>query len=143
MSGTIGRRVRGTIRHHPLAAPIATAAAVGSAWITVAALGPDRVMPLACPLLSLTGLACPFCGGLRAAHALAHGDVIAAAGYNVVAVAAAPVLTVVWASWLVRRGRGDPRPMLALSGRALLVLAVLLVAFAVTRNLPVGHWLAL
>jgi TM2 domain-containing membrane protein YozV len=29
-----------------------------------------------CPLRALTGLLCPLCGGLRAAHALLHGRVV-------------------------------------------------------------------
>jgi hypothetical protein len=35
-----------------------------------------------CPLRALTGLLCPFCGGLRAAHALLHGRVLEAAALN-------------------------------------------------------------
>src|SRR5262245_57309498 len=35
-----------------------------------------------CPLRALTGLLCPFCGGLRAAHALLHGRVVEAAALN-------------------------------------------------------------
>lgn len=130
------------IRRHALTAPIATAAAVGSAWLTVAVFGPERAMPLPCPLLSFTGLACPFCGGLRAAEALAHGDVVAAVGHNAVAVAAAPLLAGLWMGWLIRRRDGDRSPMLVLSGRALLVLAAVLLLFAIARNLPAGQWLA-
>jgi hypothetical protein len=36
----------------------------------------------ACPLHSLTGLDCPACGGLRAAHLLLHGQVRAAFRLN-------------------------------------------------------------
>lgn len=130
------------IRRHPLCAPIVTATAVGAAWAAVAVLGPARAMPLPCPLRSLTGLACPFCGGLRAAHALAHGDVVAAAGYNGVVVILAPVLAGLWLNWLIRRRHGSRGPMLALSGRALLLVAAVLLAFTVARNLPMGQWLA-
>ena len=35
-----------------------------------------------CPLNALTGLDCPFCGGLRGTHALLHGDVSAALDHN-------------------------------------------------------------
>lgn len=35
-----------------------------------------------CPLHSLTGLDCPTCGGLRAAHLLLHGQVRAAFALN-------------------------------------------------------------
>ena len=36
-----------------------------------------------CPLRALTGLDCPFCGGLRGTYALMHGDVAAALDHNV------------------------------------------------------------
>ena len=35
-----------------------------------------------CPLQALTGLDCPFCGGLRGTHALLHGDVGLALNHN-------------------------------------------------------------
>ena len=35
-----------------------------------------------CPLLALTGLDCPFCGGLRGTYALMHGDVATALDHN-------------------------------------------------------------
>ena len=35
-----------------------------------------------CPLRALTGLLCPLCGGLRAAHALLHGRVLDAVTLN-------------------------------------------------------------
>jgi hypothetical protein len=125
-------------RAHALTAPLATAAAVGAAWFTVAALGPEVAVPLPCPLLELTGLACPFCGGTRAAYALAHGDVATAAGHNALVVLAVPVLAVLWFRWSVRRARGARGPMVTMSAGALLALGAGLVAFAVVRNLPFG-----
>ena len=35
-----------------------------------------------CPWLVVTGLYCPGCGGVRALHALVHGRVVEAVGYN-------------------------------------------------------------
>lgn len=131
-----------TIRRHALTAPLVTAAAVAGAWAAVAVLGPERVLPVPCPLLALTGIACPFCGGARAAHALAHGDIALAAGYNLVAVAAVPLVAAWWLRWLVRRARGDRVPLAAPSTRVLAVAAVALLAFGVVRNLPAGTWLA-
>jgi Protein of unknown function (DUF2752) len=130
------------LRRHRLTAPVATALAVGAVWAATATLGPDRVMPLSCPLFSLTGLACPFCGGLRAAHALGQGDLVAAVGYNALAVAAAPLLAGVWVGWLIRRWGGDRGRRPGVSGRALLAVAVVLVTFGVVRNLPSVQWLA-
>lgn len=131
-----------TIRRHPLTAPLATAAAVAGAWAAVAMVGPERLLPVPCPLLAVTGIACPFCGGIRAAHALAHGDFIVAAGYNLVVVAAIPLATAWWLWWLVRRARGEPAPLAALPGRVVVIAAAVLLVFAVARNLPAGAWLA-
>ena len=41
-----------------------------------------------CPLRALTGLLCPLCGGLRAAHALLHGHVLDAVALNPFLIAA-------------------------------------------------------
>ncbi|HEX6337979.1 MAG TPA: DUF2752 domain-containing protein [Jiangellaceae bacterium] len=125
-------------RAHALTAPLATAAAAGAAWVTVAALGPEVAVPLPCPLLEMTGLACPFCGGTRAVYALAHGDVATAAGHNAVVVLAVPVLAVLWSGWSVRRVRGVRGSAVALSTRSLLALGAALVLFAVVRNLTFG-----
>ncbi|HSJ60107.1 MAG TPA: DUF2752 domain-containing protein [Jiangellaceae bacterium] len=127
-----------TARVRALTAPLAIAAAAGAAWFTVAALGPEVAVPLPCPLLELTGMACPFCGGTRAAYALAHGDVATAAGHNAVVVSAVPVLVVLWFRWSVRRARGVRGPMVTMSAGALLALGAGLVVFAVVRNLPFG-----
>lgn len=52
-----------------------------------------------CPLRALTGLLCPFCGGLRAAHALLHGRVLEAAALNPFLFAAGLSWPVVPARW--------------------------------------------
>jgi hypothetical protein len=51
-------------------------------------------MPI-CPLHAATGLDCPLCGATRASIALFEGDLPAAFGYNVVFVAALPVIVAV------------------------------------------------
>ena len=94
-----------------------------------------------CPFLSLTGLACPGCGSLRAVHALAHGDVGAALGLNLLTVLAIVPLVVIWARWLVRSRSGVPRSTVA-PAPVLWGLLVVVVAFGVLRNLPAFGWLA-
>ena len=95
-----------------------------------------------CPWLALTGTACPLCGGLRAAHDLGRGDVLAAASSNLLLVASLPVLTALWlrsvtAGW---RGRGSPYGDRTV--RLLVMTGVgLAVAFWVVRNLPSVAWL--
>lgn len=112
-----------------------------------------------CPLNALTGLYCPGCGSTRALHALAHGDVGAALRFNLLAVAALPVLGVAvlvrWAVWERPSGRdqeaqlaagslpavggafGDqgplPRPQRTAWGWALVAVVIL---FGILRNIP-------
>jgi hypothetical protein len=93
-----------------------------------------------CPFKSVTGLDCPFCGSLRAYHALLHGQLATAMNFNVLTVLALPFALGYWAVWLRRDRRGDP----ALPWRTDVVigLGVLLVVFWVTRNLPFVPYLS-
>jgi hypothetical protein len=86
-----------------------------------------------CPLVAATGLSCPACGGLRATHDLAHGDVAGAWGSNPLWVLLVPVLVVLWAWWLLRRSQG--REVQLPSWSAWVFLALVLV-FGVLRNVP-------
>lgn len=95
-----------------------------------------------CPT-ALLGLACPFCGSLRAVHHLTDVDVAAAASSNLVLVAAVPVAAALWFLALGRAVRG--RPLLPRVPAALWwVVGALLLVFTVLRNLPVApfDWLA-
>ncbi|WP_050348354.1 DUF2752 domain-containing protein [Arsenicicoccus sp. oral taxon 190] len=82
-----------------------------------------------CPFLALTGLPCPFCGGLRALNDLTRADLAGAVSSNAVMVLAtvlALVATVAWtaAAWRAAR-RGEPDPV-----------AIRL------EQAPVGRWVA-
>ena len=88
-----------------------------------------------CPLFLLTGLLCPGCGALRAGHALLHGDVAAALGFNAMLIVALPFL----AYALVRTAlgaRGDGLPAVRVSTRGAWALFGVVVAFGGLRNLP-------
>lgn len=125
-------------RSRPLALPIGlTSAAVA----VLAVRDPHREGSYGvCPLLALTGLFCPFCGGLRAVHDLTTGDLTAALSDNVMVVLALPfvVLAVVVARLRRRQGR---KPVSPPSWAAFVSVAVI-VAFGVVRNLPFGSGLA-
>lgn len=54
----------------------------------------DSVIFPRCPFLMVTGLQCPGCGSQRAVHALLHGDIASAWGYNAILVAFIPVIVV-------------------------------------------------
>jgi hypothetical protein len=94
-----------------------------------------------CPFLAVTGWYCPGCGGLRAVHALAEGDVMTALARNPFAVVVLGYLAVTWALWLQRTISGRPRRWLAPPWVLYGVLAAIL-AFWVLRNLPGWTWLS-
>jgi hypothetical protein len=95
-----------------------------------------------CPWLALTGTACPLCGGLRAAHDLGDGDVLAAASSNLLLVGSLPVLAVLWLRSVVAGWRGRGTPYGERTVRLLLLTGVgLAVTFWVVRNLPFAAWL--
>jgi hypothetical protein len=124
-----------------LAAPAAALAAVAGAFAYVGAVDPNEPGHYpACPLLRLTGIFCPGCGGLRSAHAVVHGDLAGALHDNAMAVLGYAGFAVLWTVWVVHAVRGrpfrpDPRPA------QLWALGGLLLAFTVVRNLPFGGWL--
>jgi hypothetical protein len=116
-------------------------------WFAVVALlglvvdvviDPSRVdLPL-CPFHAATGLWCPLCGGLRAVHALASGELSSALSDNALLVAALPAagLALTLRRW-ARAGSGRPggRRTGRLAGWATVAVFA---TFTVIRNLPVG-----
>ncbi|WP_016907061.1 DUF2752 domain-containing protein [Streptomyces xiaopingdaonensis] len=126
-----------------LAAPLAALAAAGAAFAYVGAVDPNTPGHYpACPLLTFTGVYCPGCGGLRAAHALAHGDVPAALGANAFAVVLVVLLAGVLLAWLVRSARGRPLRVPAPSAVHWWAVGAVVGVFSVVRNLPFGAVLA-
>ncbi|WP_229897822.1 DUF2752 domain-containing protein [Streptomyces finlayi] len=125
-----------------LVAPLATLAGVLGAFAYVGAVDPNEAGHYpTCPLLAMTGILCPGCGGLRSAHAVAHGDVVAALGANAMAVvgyAAFAVFMVVWVTRAVKGRAMDVR----LTRVQWWVLGGVFAVFSVVRNLPFGSALA-
>jgi hypothetical protein len=124
------------------AVPLAVLGSVAAGFAYVAGVDPNEPGHYpACPLLYCTGVYCPGCGGLRSAHAMAHGQFRAALGCNALAVAGYAVFAVVWAVWFARTLRGrafDP----ALRPGVLYALCGVALAFTVVRNMPFGAALA-
>lgn len=132
----------GTRRLVLLSGPLATAALAGVAVGVVALVDPNEPGHYpTCPFLALTGLYCPGCGSLRAVHALTNGDVTTAVGLNVLTVLAVVALSVVWARWVRRSWTGSPRTAVAPAAWIWSMLVVVVV-FAVLRNVPIGAALA-
>ena len=80
-----------------------------------------------CPFHALTGLHCPGCGSTRALHALFTGHPIQAAGFNLLAVLAVPVVLFV----LIRRPSTDK-----LRQRWILAILAVVILFGILRNIP-------
>ncbi|GAA4023130.1 DUF2752 domain-containing protein [Streptomyces plumbiresistens] len=124
-----------------LAVPAGVLAAVVGAFAYVGTVDPNQPghYPV-CPLLRLTGIYCPGCGGLRSAHAFVHGDFVTALGDNALAVVGYFAFAVVWTVWVVRAVRGRPA-RIVLGPVQLWSLGALALVFTVVRNLPFGGWL--
>ncbi|MFF4538664.1 DUF2752 domain-containing protein [Streptomyces aureus] len=124
-----------------LAVPGGLLAVVAGAFAYVGTVDPNQPghYPV-CPLFRLTGLYCPGCGGLRSAHAFAHGDLATALTDNALAVGGYLAFAVLWSVWVIRVLRG--RPVRLEAGRVhLWVFGALVLVFTVVRNLPSGGWL--
>jgi hypothetical protein len=88
-----------------------------------------------CPLNALTGWLCPFCGSLRALHAILHGAFASAWVFNPLTTLAFATGAAAFALDMIgAAGAAYSRRLLALclSARGLAVLT----AFGVLRNLP-------
>ncbi|MGW5731989.1 MULTISPECIES: DUF2752 domain-containing protein [Streptomyces] len=134
-AGTTGTALR------RLAVPVGVLGAVIAAFAYVGTVDPNEPGHYpACPLLQLTGVFCPGCGGLRSAHAVVHGDLVTALGANALAVAGYGVFAVLWTLWAVRAARGR-RLRIELGPAQLYAAGALIAVFTLVRNLPFGAWL--
>lgn len=124
--------------------PLAAAAGLLAAVTYIALVDPSEGHYPLCPTKYVTGLDCPFCGGLRCVHSMAHARIDDAVHHNLLLVLATPIVALLWLRWFVREWRGLPAPARdpRRVRRTELALALVAVAFAVLRNLPVGSALA-
>lgn len=124
-----------------LAVPLGVLGSVVAAFAYVGTVDPNEPGHYpTCPLLQLTGVFCPGCGGLRSAHAFIHGDLTAALGANALAVVGYAVFAVVWTLWAAHAARGR-RLRIALGPAQLCGIGILVAVFTLVRNLPFGAWL--
>lgn len=142
-------------RTRPLAWIVGGAAVAGVAGLLLAfppgTAGSSLYPP--CPFRTLTGLDCPFCGGLRATHALLTGDIATAADRNILVPLLALAALVAGVAILTRRLRSRPAaravsPAISTPGASataarrsrrakwLLAISVALAVFWIVRNLP-------
>ncbi|QDW63264.1 DUF2752 domain-containing protein [Oerskovia sp. KBS0722] len=117
-----------------LRTPLGVGAGVAGATVLLALVDPHEGGYPLCPLLALTGWACPACGGLRATHDLATGDLAGAWAMNPLWVLVVPFLVVAWALWVRRAWRGTTaRAVPPWTG---VVGLVILIGFGIARNVP-------
>jgi hypothetical protein len=90
-----------------------------------------------CALYQLTGLHCPGCGATRCVHSLLHGEFRQAAGFNLLFLLALPFLLFAGARTLYYHYRGSSPPASRLPAWSIRLLFVVVIAFAVLRNLPI------
>jgi hypothetical protein len=137
--GRLDRRTQGLPWFVAPAAVVGAAASV-AALLAVRDPNTTGLYP-ACPFRALTGMDCPGCGALRGIHALTQGDVVAAADSNLLLVLALPFLAWRWVSWTGQRAGRLQRTWSA-PGWSLMVLAMIVLAFWVVRNVPGVPFLA-
>lgn len=136
-------------RLHAIRGPALVASLVIVATGYIAGANPSQPGHfLLCPLKAVTGLDCPMCGGLRSVYAMAHGDPIGAMNQNLFAVLSYPVLIWLWLRWTRLSWQSSVAPDTDSAVPRLTVvpswwnhylsygILVLLLAFAVVRNLP-------
>ena len=88
-----------------------------------------------------TGLHCPGCGGLRAAHQLLHGHLLTALHLNGLAVLSLPLFVALLGREFAGRRRGvSSRPFV--TGRIIWCFVGILLLFTVLRNLAAFAFLA-
>lgn len=118
-----------------LAAAGALAVSAGTAVVWYYNPSNVNFLPV-CPMLSLTGFACPGCGLTRGFHALFHGDIAAALEYNALIPLFALGLGFFFISMLLVALRGNGFPKWAYSPKPLWAFFAILLVFGVVRNLP-------
>lgn len=124
-------------------APLALLGGIGAASAAVAVRDPHAAGAWGyCPFLLLTGRPCPFCGGLRAVNDLMSGDVVGAAGSNVLVLLAVPVVVWLVLLWGLRRWRGaGSEPFPGVGRRTALGAVAVVSLFWLLRLVPAFAWL--
>lgn len=115
----------------------AGAAVLTSGAVAVAAFDPSKAsfFPV-CPLLALTGIACPGCGLTRGFHALFHGDLVTAIDFNALVLVWAAIIGWIVLSLAVLATRGRGLDMWPMRPRFMWTFMLVLVGFGVLRNIP-------
>ena len=131
-------------RSRPIAAPLATACALGALTLYTYVRTPfeSGAFP-PCLFHAATGLYCPGCGGLRAAYSLMHGHFAEAVSLNALAVLGVIPAAAVALTWWIGSATGRDWPPPRLHPAVWWALAGVVLAFSVLRNAgPLAPYLA-
>jgi len=124
--------------------PVARWVTAGTTVVTAGALAgylffvdpnnPSNAYPQ-CPLKQLTGIDCPGCGGLRATHAMVHGDIAGILDHNVLALLVVPLIAYALTRWVL--GLFDKKlPPFRLPYVARYAVPIGVLVFTIVRNIP-------
>lgn len=123
--------------------PWTGAAVAACGCVAVALIDPTKhMLTPPCPMRSITGWWCPFCGATRAASRLLRGDVVSALHFNAVFVVLLPLALLLWAAAAFPERLRWLDPIRARSKPILTLVVTVFGAFMVVRNTPLGDtWL--
>jgi hypothetical protein len=125
----------------PLLVAASTSLVCAVAWASDPTT-PGGPLPV-CPTKALLGIDCPGCGSARMLYSLLHGDVVAAARFNALALVALVLLVWAYVAWTY--GRLTGRRIRGWQHRrwSALVTLLLVGAWFLVRNIPFAPFDAL
>lgn len=132
-------------RHRRLIGPLAAIGGLAAATAFIALVDPNEPGHYpGCPTKMLAGLDCPGCGGLRATHDLAHGNIAGAFDHNALFVVMVPLIVFflgrnVWQAWTGAASK--PLPPRVTRWLFVAFTGAILV-FTIVRNTPFAGFLA-
>ena len=122
---------------HHVSRRVLTVAAVIAVLALLAgyyALSPESGVYPRCMFRQLTGLQCPGCGSQRAIHALLHGHVAEAWGYNALLLVELPLIALLFAAYQLRHRYPSLHRVLNSQALILLILTTI-IGWTVIRNI--------
>jgi hypothetical protein len=94
-----------------------------------------------CLFFTMSGWECPGCGGQRALHHLLHGQLGLALKHNALLLLLLPLGVWQVTRWIWEQRTGQRLPSLFQNHRWAWLLVVVVIGFAVLRNVPGAEWL--
>ncbi|KLO33178.1 membrane protein [Mycobacterium haemophilum] len=118
----------------PLMVAAATTLVCATIWVSDPTT-PNGPLPV-CPTKALLGIDCPGCGSLRMLYSLMHGNLLAAARFNALGLAAVLLLVWTYLAWTYGRLVGRRIGSWQHHRWSAVVTLSLVVAWFVVRNIP-------